>query len=392
MTLRNYKRRKFKRYKQLEQSSIKFIRFIGWEKLKKYEKKKKSLHYKSVKNIEKNRLLKQKDKAGLISFPSNIDFKEHIDNIELLISKFKYSMKLSSTIIRIDLSKLNNISINGLLYLISEIDILQNKKSKKRFNTTREFKYNPKYGVNKNNKKLKYLLYAIGYWEYFGIKKPYSIDETTKNKYFLSIKSDIISKSHYVADLRDFISEKVNFIKNEEIQDYFDDAITEVMANSVEHGYIKKTSFRTKGKWWLCGHYDKNSNYLEFSFRDYGVGLRKTLEYNADDKIKSLYRTLTNTHTTDANIIKLLVNDQLPKYKGKKDKIRGYGFKRFKEFAKNTGYDCDMSIISGNGKYSYSYNNTTEKELETLTDINFNIRGFLISWKIYLGENNEIKN
>jgi len=389
MKFRRYRRKKFKCYYKLDQSNIKYEKFIGWKKLKKYEKKKKAIHRKHARDIEKNRLIKQQGKAGLISFPENIDFTKHISNVELLISRFKYSMKLSSTSIRIDLSKLNNISINGLLYLISEIDILQNKKNNKRFNTTNGFKYNSKYGLNKNNNKLKYLLSAIGYWDYFSMKVPYSIDNTTKNKYFLSIKSDTISKSHYVADLRDFILEKVNFIKNAEIQDYFDDAITEAMANSVEHAYIKKTSFRTKGKWWLCGHYNKNSDYLEFSFRDYGVGLRKTLEYNSDNKIKSLCRTLINSQTSDAEIIKLLVNDKLPKYRGKKDKIRGYGFKRFKEFSKNIGYNCEMKIISGNGKYDYSYLPNTEEEIETLTNMNFDIRGFLISWKIYLGDDNE---
>ncbi len=64
---------------------------------------------------------------------------------------------------------------------------------------------------------------------------------------------------------------------------------------SVEHGYIEKTENRKKGKWWLCGHYDKKENYLEFSFRDYGVGLRKTLEYNSDDKVKSFFRSILNT-------------------------------------------------------------------------------------------------
>ncbi|MBL0703456.1 MAG: hypothetical protein JJV95_05680 [Sulfurospirillum sp.] len=392
MQSRKHRREKYKRYKQLEQSNIKFEKFTGWGKLKKYENNKKSRHSKHAQHNKKNKLLKQQGQTGVILLPENIDFKDHIDNIEILISKFKYSMQLSSTTIKINLSKLNYISINGLLYLISEIAILQNKKFKQKFNTTKKFKYNSKYGVNKNNNKLKYLLHAIGYWDYFGIKRPYSIDETTKNKYFLSIKSDTLSRSHYVADLRDFISEKVNFFKTEEIQDYFDDAITEAMANSVEHGYIKNIRFRTKGKWWLCGHYDKNANYLEFSFRDYGVGLRKTLEYNSNSKIKSLFRIVSNTQISDSSIIKLLVNDKLPKYKGKKDKIRGYGFKRFKEFAKNIGYNCEMKIISGDGKYDYSYLPNTDKETETLTDNNFKIRGFLISWKIYLGDNNETNN
>ncbi len=389
MKFRKYRRTKFKNYKKLEEIRKNFDKFAGWEKLKKYENNKRSVHSKR----KRRKYSKQQNTAGIISLPSDIDFKDNIASIgTTTIPQFKYNRQLTSKEIKIDLSKLNNISINGLLYLISEIDMLQNAKFKNRFNENRSFKYISKYGINRHNMKLKHLLNAIGYWDYFNIKKPYSIDNITKNNYFLSIKSDIISKTHYVADLRNFISEKINFIENEIIQDYFDDAITEVMANSVEHGYINQISFRTKGKWWLCGHYDNTLNILEFSFRDYGVGLRKTLEYNSDNKIKSFLRELINTQKSDADIIKLLINDKLPKYKDKKDKIRGYGFKSFKMFAKNIGYDCEMSIVSGKGKYVFSYKSSTKNEKEETTDMKFEIHGFSISWKIYIGENNETNN
>lgn len=304
---------------------------------------------------------------------------------------FNVNSKISSKSIRIDLSQMKTISINGLLYLVSEIDILQSRKDMNRFNFSKVFKYNAKFGPSKNNIKLRYLLDKIGYWEYFGIKTPYKVDSSIENEYFLSIQTDTLSKSQYVAQLRDFIYEKVHFIKSEAIQDYFDDAITEAMANSVEHGYIKETPFRTKGKWWLCGHYEKKKDYLEFSFRDYGVGLRSTLEYNADNMVKSFMRNVRTTVTkSDAQIIKELVNNKLPKYKDKKDKIRGYGFKKFKEFAQNIGYNCEMKIISNHGKYDYryfAYNGTEEENIETL---NFDVKGFIISWKIYLGDKKNV--
>jgi hypothetical protein len=155
---------------------------------------------------------------------------------------------------------------------------------------------------------------------------------------------------------------------------------------SVEHGYIKDTPLRQKGKWWLCGHYQKETNSLEFAFRDYGVGLRETLEYNSNESIKSFLRSIQHKIKSDAEIISLLVNDELPKYKDNKDKVRGYGFKKFKEFAKNIGYKCEMKIISGNGKLDYRYLPKCKTEEENLTEMDFEILGFLISWKIYLGE------
>lgn len=376
MKFREYRRRKWKRYKQLKSQNLKFKKCVDWLKIKKYENKKRAKYLKSHTNNNIDKML---------IIPSNLDFKTNINDVKLLTDRVKQYLQLSYHHTRIDLSQLNTISINGLMYLISKIDTIQNRKAQTRFNLISKFKYNPKYGLNKNNDKLKYLLYKIGYWDYFGIPKPYEINSTLDEEYFLSIKSDTISKSEYVAELREFISKKVHFLKNDIIQDYFDDAITETMSNSVEHGYIDQTSYRVKGKWWLCGHYDKNNEYLEFSFRDYGVGLRRTLEYNSDNGVKSFFRSIMNTNKSDSEIIKLLVNDKLPKYKGKKDKVRGYGFKKFKEFAQNISYDCEMKIVSGNGRYDYKHYAVSGNDEEILTDMNFKIDGFLISWKIYLG-------
>ncbi len=226
MKLRVMRRKKYKRYKKLESQNIEFTKFIGWECLKKYESRKKTKH------LNNNSLNNIHDRLVL---PCKIDFKENINNVELLINRIKKYLQLPNGFTRIDLSKLNKISINGLMFLISEIDTIVNKKknAETRYNFTKVFKYNPKYGLNKNNDKLKYLLYKIGYWDYFNIKKPYSIPASTEEEYFLNIKSDVLSKSVYVVDLRGFISERVSFLKNEEIQDYFDDAITEAMSNSI---------------------------------------------------------------------------------------------------------------------------------------------------------------
>lgn len=380
MTKRTNSRIKWKRYKKLEENNKVFIKPFNWQNLKNYENRKRNLYLRRKNNNDSKC-------SSRLTLPHHIDFEDNIDGVESLILRIKEYLKLTSRDTKVNLSELSSISINGLVFLISEIDRIQNKKSISRFNIKKVFKYNSKFGLNPNNDKLKFLFNKIGYWDYFGIKNPYSITDEVKNDYFLTIKSDVLSKSQYVAELRKFIGAKVSFLKNEVVQDYFDDAITEAMANSVEHGYINKTEFRTKGKWWLCGHYDKINSSLEFSFRDYGVGLRKTLEYNSDDKVVSLLRSINNARKSDSNIIKMLVNDKLPKYKGKKDKLRGYGFKKFKEFAHNLEYDCEMKILSGTGKYKYIYNSSLDQGQEILFDNDFRIDGFIISWKIYLKGN-----
>lgn len=394
MIKRKHNRKIWKKFKKLESLNRKFDKPKFWYVLKQYENRKRSLYLKRKKKKQNNDK-SYKDEyvnknKSILELPCHLDFEDNIDSIELLLNRIDTYLKVKSPHTRIDISKLNTVSINGLIFLLSEIDKIQSNKTQHKFNFKNIYKYNPKYGVNKDNEKLKFLLYKIGYWNYFGIKKPYKIDDSLCEEYFLSIKSDTLSHSKYVAELRDFISKKIYFLKDDIIQDYFDDAISEAMANSVEHGYIDKLAHRTIGKWWLCGHYDKQSNYLEFSFRDYGVGLRRTLEYNSDDKIKSLVREFVNMKRSDSDIIQLLVNDKLPKYKNNKNKVRGYGFKKFKEFAKNIGYNCEMKMLSGSGKYKFIYNNESKLENEILENLNFSIDGFLITWKIYLdGGKNE---
>lgn len=389
--LRKFRRNKWKKYKNLlrdEKLSSGFIKPNNWIALKRYETYKSRKFHKILKSKQlrkQNKVIVEKNlnHGNRLELPKIINFTNGWDNIKVLYERIKAYHKTSTSNISINLSKLNEISINGLVYLVSEIDRIKNhKKSLKVTDYNKEFKYYAKYGVNPNNEKLKYFLSAVGYWGYFGIKNPYKIQKNIEDDYFLSIKTDTLSKSFYVAEVREFISQKIDFLKDDLIEEYFDDAITEAMANSVEHGYIKRTPTRTRGKWWFCGHYNKIDNYLEFSFKDYGVGLRKTLEYNADDSVQSFIRNITNRTKSDAEIIKLLVNDQLPKYKGKKDKIRGYGFKKFKEFASKINYDCEMKIISGRGQYKYI--SSLSNEEERIDDMDFPIDGVLISWKLYL--------
>lgn len=365
-----------------------FERLKDWKKIKRYLNKRKRKFIRKEKKRKKSKYKETKARNDVLEIPENLDFLTTADSIELLLERIKEYLRIKNHNIRIDLSKMNNITINGLIFLISEIDKLISKKKPKKLKKIK-FNYNKKYGINTNNEKLKFLLYKIGYWQYFSMKKPYKILKETENDYFLSIRSNTTASVECVYHLRTFIIKQVNFIKNIDIQECFDDAITEAIANSVEHGYIEKTDFRTKGKWWLCGHYDKHDDYLEFSFRDYGVGLRKTLEYNANDKISSLIRDVNNIRKKDSDIIKMLVNDKLPKYEDN-GQVRGYGFKKFKEFVKNIGYECDMKVISGNGKYNYIYNPISNERKETLTDLNFKIDGFLISWKIYLRGNKNV--
>ncbi len=385
------RRKIYIKYKKLEDKNIKFSKIKNWKFIKRYFNKRFIKYYKLKNRIDEKRLQikKENNHRKSIHFPfiklgSVIDFEKNINNLMKMNYDFIEAQKIHKAPIKIDLSKIKEISINGLIYLISHVDMLSNSRAYNKFCVKRDLKYNHKHGLNPNNEKLKFQFLKIGFWDYFQIKEPYEVKVDTNNDYFLKIQTDTTVRTRYVVELRNFMTNIVPFIKDETIQEYFEDALTEVMANSVEHGYIKEVPYTNKGKWWLCGHYNNLNNCLEFSFRDYGVGLRKTLEYNTSDVIQKFFREIGYKLKSDAEIISLLVNNKVPKYRNKKDKLRGYGFKKFKEFANNIGYNCEMKILSGKGKYKYSFDATSKEGTERLEDLDFNLGGFLISWKIFI--------
>ncbi len=388
---RKIRRRLYLKYKFLIEKNISFQRVKNWKKISRYEQYKSKLFSKRLLE-KKTKTIKKKTHPfkRYIKLGSKLDFGKNVDNIKKMNEEIKNNMKLNKAAIRINLSKIKEISINGLLYFLSNVDLLDNSRTYEKYNINKDLKYNKKYGINPNNEKLKFLFLKIGFWDYFNIKNPYVISNTTENEYFLKIQTDITANTRYVAELRNFMTSIVPFIKNDVIQEYFEDALTEVMANSVEHAYIEDLPYREKGKWWLCGHYNKTNNCLEFSFRDYGVGLRKTLEYNSSETIKKYIRQIGHHFSDDSKIIQLLVNDEIPKYKNNKNKVRGYGFKKFKELANNIGYNCEMKIFSGKGKYSYIYDINTKNGKEELGSLDFDLGGFLINWKIYVDNGDKL--
>lgn len=379
--IRSYRRKRWKKYLGLIDG---FKKPNDYRKIQKYEKRKKRRASKKEKNIVSHNQSKRfKLNRNLIDLPAKIDF---FKNENVFLDFAQNLERIKKTPLKhfiINHKNLSYISIDGLLWLVSFLDYLSHSRKNERPDQVLKFTYNEKFGVRKEYSKLRFLLLESGYWEYWGISKPYQIEKNIENEYFLSIKSDHVYSGKCVTDVRDFINSEVNFLQTEEIQNYFDDAISEAMANTLEHAYIQSMPFKTTGKWWLCGHYDKKDNTLEFAFRDYGVGLRKTIEYNSDGGIQSFIRQKkADFFQTDSDIIKMLVNDQLPKYQGKQNRKRGYGFKKFKEFALNCGHDCEMIIVSGKGKYHFTDINNQQSEVAH--DMHMSVDGFLICWKLKL--------
>ena len=324
-----------------------------------------------------------------IDLPENIDFEDNIDSILEITDSINAFLNIPySANVRINHKKIKSITIGGLVYLVGQISKIPMQKG-------RELKYVEELGLKRKDERIRYLFKEAGYWDSFNIPEPYRVPSTIRDNYFLSLYSNSISDIKLLNKIKYFIKDKVEFMNDYEVEYKFDDAIKEAMANSIEHAYTDnyKERGKTKGKWWVCGHYDKINSSIELVFYDYGIGIRESIKRNlgkdADrvlkDKAKDFFRS-------DADLIELAIKSKLTKYENYKEHDRGKGFKRFKEFAKVSGNDCEMTIVSDRGKYKYFYDGKEKKGYdEKIPKLNGKVEGMLIKWKITLNGNDKGK-
>jgi len=338
--------------------------------------------YIKLKKYEQRKIKKSPDVIPMsIELPENIDFEENIENMVSITKDINKHLKRYIPKFSINHKLIKSITTGGLLYLVGQISKIEEAKNLK-------LKYNEKFGLRKNDDRIRYLFYKIGYWKCFGIAKPYNINKEIKDSYFLSIQTNTKSDIPLLNKIKKFIKNNVDFINDYAVEYKFDDAVKEAMANSIEHAYCDefKELGKLKGKWWICGHFDKINNSLELVFYDYGMGIRKSIKRNlgeeADrflfDKVKDKF------FHSDADLIEVAIESKLTKYNNYKEHDRGKGFKRFQEFAKVSRHNCEMTIVSDEGRYKYFYDGKNDVEHIEKTDLSNKIEGMLIKWKIQL--------
>lgn len=364
-------------------------------KLKNYEnRKRKALRALNKKSGHINHQKIDEHNKKIIYIEKHIDTEENIDNIVVLTNQInKFILKYIRFGFSINHKNIESISISGLLYMVGQISKLTHAKF---HDGKHHIIFNEKYGL-RDDMKIRHLFEQIGYWQYFGIKHaPYEIDKPTEENYFLSIRTSDEGKFDFLNDIKKFINKNVDLLQKDYLIEYrFDDAIKEAMGNSLEHAYPKDFNEvgRQNGKWWICGHYDKINQVIDLVFYDYGVGIRKSMKYNLgeDADIALVDRILdAKILKSDADLIEMAIDNGLSKYKNYLDHDRGKGFKRFKDFAKVSGLDCELTIISNSGRYKLSYNSVNNVEHVEKSKLSGDIDGMLIKWKIHL-KGDEIK-
>lgn len=322
---------------------------------------------KKYRRVRKKSKLKMIQEPIIITLPSILSLSNEY-RTEFLDTMKKINTYLPSKNYKcsIDHSYIERIDPEALIVLAADIKRCVRKNKILRFNP----KYAPK------NEQVMRMLNSIGYWEHFNISKKDLY--TDKKRRYLKIIHDIQADNMHVVELREFFDKKLDFLDdNDDAEQMFDDAISEAIANSVEHAYIKKQDrIIIDNAWWLSGSYDTTNNELFFMCYDQGIGVKEALSHHDNRKVKKWVSKFGLLIKSDSDVIETLVKEDLPKYK---DTDRGHGFKHFIKFIENYSQGS-LNIYSKKGVCKF-----IKEDNSILThkhEFKDSLDGTLIVWKI----------
>lgn len=321
--------------------------------------------------VQKNKKVKRKTKEHIVvELPEVLSLEnEYRADFLTAISKIQKYLPSKDYRCSIDHSKINRIDPEALLVLAAEI-----KRTVSNIDH-RYLKYNKQYAPK--NEQVIRMLNSIGYWEHFNININNLGD---RKRRYLKILHDTEANNLHVVELREFFNSKLKFLPTNTTE-MFDNAISEAIANSVEHAYIKEQNIVTINRaWWLSGSYNIDTNELFFGCYDQGIGVKEALGHHDNRLVMQWVDGLRLMNESDSKVIETLVTKELPKYK---NTDRGHGFKHFIKFIEDYTYGS-LNIYSKKGEYK-----AVKEEDSMITqkyDYQDSLNGTLIVWKIKLQE------
>ena len=311
-----------------------------------------SLH--SIKNKTPKRI--QFDNKKRFSAPEIFSFIENpMQTIEFFDKILKYLsvVRKNKKEIFFDISKIQRLTIDALMYLIAIVNNIS-ESYKLKYSFSGNFPQNPK--VMK-------LLKESGFLNYVKTNKAIINEKANEN---IQIRTGYNSNTDIVKSIIDFLSEKSS-LKITEFRDLYEIFI-ELMSNTFHHAY-NNNSILAK-VWYLF--VEREENIVKLSFIDVGSGITNTIRKKFTERIKILGLT------EDSKYIMSALKGEFRSRTNLKYRNKGlptvYKYSKKREIRK-------LEIISENGIYKVDENGKEELE-----DLEKTLQGTLYYWEIDLNK------
>lgn len=346
------------------------------------QKKWHEIHTKNMKEREgtrKERLLRRKigleitrSKAATrvpVKVPQNMSLFENYDVCIGFIEEVKRYVFVENSFVFLDFSQCTKISAEMCVVLAAEID------------RCNKIVPDSVFGAYPTDQDVYFMLNELGFFHLLGIK-------SSKPQFDNANEVDVVrlqSGSDNPVNLMRGI--KGLFFSSNEPKSTFSNkiyrALTEAMANAVEHAYpdwfVDKNKGTCVARWWRAGFRVNDDRTIYMVLYDQGAGIPNTLQLNWNEKLLELAARLSRDPYDDEKLV-------LSMEKGRTSTRisgRGQGSYDMQQLIRES-VDGALSIFSYQGKYEYFNDGSWVQE-----DLNLCLNGTLVVWKVCLNKAEE---
>lgn len=253
----------------------------------------------------------------------------------------------------IDISKISNLTIDALMYLLAIVNNLSaNFKGK--------YSFSGNAPADPNARKL---FTESGFYQFV----EYQGDEPlTKNNDNVQIMSGENCDTDLAKRLSDFVCEKANV--NKRCCSFLYNMVIELMSNTHKHAYPDENAGLLHSRWYCFAEYDKQDT-VSFSFMDTGAGIPSTVKKKFSEKIDFLH--LKGEH-------KYVVSALDGEFRTSTNKVyRGKGLPKIREFCSSNKIK-NLHILTNKAEV------VVYKDCYSSRDIATPLCGTLYYWQIDL--------
>jgi len=277
--------------------------------------------------------------------PENFSLRNNVDEVVSYFSDLIKAFSRGDSVF-INISDVKNISSDVILYLLSVLDIINQRHGIGR----------AKGNAPKDAKCLE-LLMESGFYDYVTHRGEFR----TTNPNILRIRKSNLVMSNVAAEVIDFTTTHLR-VKQSSITRSIYNTILECMQNTRGHAYSNKD--HSSSQWWLIAQHDKNNGRVNFTFLDNGMGIPHTVRKKLWEKVLG---------GTDNKLITSALQGDFRAQSG--DPWRGKGLPQINTYFKEKVIE-NLLIISNKGYINH--------EIGSIKDLVGFFNGTLLSWDFIL--------